>query len=79
MIGSSHHLYNFASTCHDGLYKVIPDKRLSGRSTYINFVHSNKELEEKFKYFKKECVGHYDMILCNDEGSDYHYIYIGGK
>ena len=79
MIGSSHHLYNYASIYHDGLYKVIPDKRLSGKSSYINFVHSDKELEEKFKCFKKEHVGYYDMILCNDEGSDYHYIYIGGK
>ncbi len=74
MIGSSHHLYNNSFPCYDGLYKVIPDKRLSDVITYVNFVHSIKELEEKFKYFKKRHIGHYDMILGNAEGSDYHYI-----
>ena len=79
MIGKSHYLYSYASTCHDGLYKVIPDKRLSGQSVYINFVHSNKELEERFKCFKKVHVGYYDSCLRKDEGSDYHYVYIGVK
>lgn len=78
MMGSRCFYFNNSTDYHDGLREVTLGMRIKGTS-YINFTHSKKELADKFLPFSKKRIGYYDAIIRSDEGSGYHYIYIGQK
>lgn len=79
MMGSKNYYYekiDRITGSEDGLYKVDLGGRLEDE-TYINFIHDEEELIEKFGQFKKEIVGYYDFYM--KEGSSLHYYYVGKK
>lgn len=48
-------------------------------SHYINFTRNKKELEKKFKIFKKKAVGFYDGDYESLNSSLFHYTFLGKK
>lgn len=79
MMGSKNYYYkNIDNTTpiQDGISKVILGGRLEDEA-YINFVDTEEELIEKFNVFEKVLTGYYDFTM--EEGSSFHYYYIGKK
>ena len=78
MVGTQGYYYKFAKPeINDGLQEVVLSGRLN-ETTYINFVESEEQLSKMFEIFKPQVIGYYDMVLPN-EGSSFHYYYIGKK
>jgi len=72
--------YDNSAEYKDGLRKVdfqLP--RFAVKDNYINFVFSKEELEKKFHLFKKRHIGFYDYKYREEEGSEFHWIFIGQK
>ena len=46
---------------------------------YIHFTASSEELVEQFEPFAPLHTGYYDSAISSDEGSGFHYLYIGRK
>jgi len=64
----------------DGLRKVnFKTERISINDYYVNFTKNESDLLEKFNMFKKIHTGYYDAKYREDEGSDFHYTFIGQK
>jgi len=64
----------------DGLMKVnFSTTRLNVRDRFINFTEDEEDLLNKFKMFRKVHIGYYDAKYREDEGSDFHYTFIGIK
>lgn len=79
MMGSQNYYYNlidYKVKPQDGLNKVQLGGRLEDEA-YINFVESEEELVKKFGIFNKVLTGYYDFSM--EEGSSYHYYFIGQK
>ena len=51
--------------------------RLKTRDYYMTFTASEEDLIRKFSMFKKRHVGYYDACYREDEGSEFHWIFIG--
>lgn len=81
MMGAkSARFYQNSIDCGDGLRKVdFETKRMKVKDYYVSFVQDEAELLEKFGMFTKIHIGYYDMALQEDEGSDFHYTFIGKK
>lgn len=81
MMGSSAYYYQYAQAAHDGLYEVnFPaDHRLNLSHYYMKFVHSKAEMESLFQRFEKQHLGYYDAQIRDDEGSEFHYTFLGQK
>ena len=64
----------------DGLRKVdFSTTRLNVRDYFVNFTENKEDLLNKFKMFRKAHIGYYDSKYREDEGSDFHYTFIGIK
>jgi cyclopropane fatty-acyl-phospholipid synthase-like methyltransferase len=81
MMGTKCELFYKNSVEHkDGMRKVaFKNARMEVDDYYVNFTESKEDLLEKFKLFKPVHVGYYDACYREDEGSDFHYIFIGQK
>lgn len=80
MMGTKHWFYNHATACNDGLHKIeIKTKRVNVQDYYLSFVHSEQEMLERFSLFKRIHLGYYDCNYREDEGSDFHYTFVGQK
>jgi len=80
MMGTRHYMYQHSKDHIDGLRRVeyqLP--RLSVKDYYVNFTRSEEELLDKFSIFEKIHVGFYDAKYREDEGSTFHYTYVGRK
>lgn len=72
--------YDNSTECDDGINLVkFNNTRLDVDEYYVNFTEDENDLINKFKLFKKEHVGFYDSKYREDEGTDFHYIFIGKK
>lgn len=64
----------------DGLRKVdFSTSRLQVKDYFMNFTENEENLLKKFEMFKKIHIGYYDAKYREDEGSDFHYTFIGQK
>ena len=73
-------VYNSSTEFEDGIRRVnISTQRLKVNNMFINFTENEKDLLSKFPMFKKIHVGYYDAQYREDEGSDFHYTFIGQK
>ena len=80
MMGTKSQFYKHSREAEDGLSLVELDySRFSVRDYYLNFTKSEEELVSKFGMFEKIHVGYYDFSFREDEGSNFHYTYIGKK
>ncbi|KAB2952942.1 hypothetical protein F9B85_06640 [Heliorestis acidaminivorans] len=57
----------------------ISTPRLNVKDYYVNFTETKEELIDKFSMFNKVHVGYYDAMYREDEGSDFHWTFIGQK
>jgi len=64
----------------EGLRKVdFSTTRLQVKDYFVNFTENEGDLLKKFEMFKKIHIGYYDAKYREDEGSDFHYTFIGQK
>ena len=80
MVGTKCWYYDHSKEDVDGLRNVsISNGRLNFTNYFVNFTHSEQHLLEKFHLFEKIHVGYYDSRFSENEGSDFHYTFIGRK
>lgn len=80
MMGTKCWFYDYSIDAGEGLRKVeITTERLSIRDYYVNFIDSKEELINKFHMFNKVHAGYYDDFYREDEGSNFHWTFIGQK
>lgn len=78
MMGTQNYYYKIANPeINDGLQEVTLSGRLN-ETTYINFVDSEDQLSKMFDIFESQATGFYEMTL-PEEGSTFHYYYVGKK
>jgi len=80
MMGVRHYYYQYSEEYQDGLRKVefnLP--RLQLKNYFVNFTLSEEQLLEKFGLFRRYHVGYYDAKYREDEGSSFHYTFVGQK
>lgn len=64
----------------DGLRKVdFSTGRLQVKDYFVNFTEDERDLAEKFKMFRSVHIGYYDECYRDEEGSGFHYTFIGAK
>ena len=76
MMGTNNHYWQKAKNAENGLSKVTLTGRLD-ETTYINFIHSESDLKDRFSQFTPEYLGYYDSS--SREGSTFHYQFLGKK
>lgn len=80
MMGPRNYYYKHSVARGGGLREVRFSKpRLKVSNYFVNFTRSPKDLLRKFRMFKKVHVGYYDALYREDEGSDFHYTFVGRK
>ena len=64
----------------DGLYNVnFKYPRISAKNYYMSFIHSKKDLINKFKIFEKKHVGFYMQQYREEEPITQHHTFVGKK
>lgn len=72
--------YNNSVEYEDGLRKVeFSTSRIQLKNYFVNFTEDENDLLQKFNMFKKIHVGYYDDKFREDEGTSFHYTFIGQK
>lgn len=81
MMGTRSHYFQHALPTENGLYEVrFPENhRLQVKDYYMQFVESEIQLQTIFKRFKRVHIGYYDACLREDEGSEFHFTFLGQK
>lgn len=81
MMGTRCYYYQHSRPAQDGLREVVfpPEHRLQVSDYFVRFTESPDDLQRIFHRFEKRHIGYYDTWLREDEGSEFHYIYIGQK
>lgn len=80
MIGTKCWYYENSVDAGNGLREVrFQRPRVSVDRYFIQFTSSEEDLLAKFHLFEKVHVGYYDACYHEDEGSDFHYFFIGRK
>lgn len=80
MMGTRCWFYDHSTDAGDGLRRVeISTARVQVRDYFVNFTASEDELRSKFAMFEPLHVGYYDARYREDEGSDFHYLFVGRK
>lgn len=80
MMGSQSHYFEHSTPFKDGLRAVnYSNSRKTVKNYYVNFTYSKAQLLDTFKLFNKKHIGYYDAVFREDEGSEFHYTFIGQK
>ena len=80
MMGRGCWYYEHSTEYGDGLRKVaFQTERINLDNYFVNFTDSEEDLLDKFDMFQKIYVGLYDAQYREDEGSDFHYTFLGQK
>lgn len=78
MMGTKCWYYKHSQPCDNGMRVVdFKTSRLECHDYYVTFTESEEDLIHMFSMFKKLHVGYYDACYREDEGSDFHWIFIG--
>jgi len=79
MMGTKAYFSKYATAAEDGLSAInFSNDRITYRDLYVNLTKDEADLEEKFSIFKKIYIGYYDRNYRN-EGSEFHYTFVGQK
>jgi SAM-dependent methyltransferase len=79
MIGTTHYYYSHVTAdLGDGLKEVSLKGRLND-TTYIRFFESQDEVVERLAQFEKISIGWYANHIDEEEGTGFHYLFIGRK
>lgn len=81
MMGTRSHYFQHAQPKEDGLHEVcFPENhRLQVKDYFMQFVESETQLQTIFQRFKRIHIGYYDASLREDEGSEFHFTFLGQK
>jgi cyclopropane fatty-acyl-phospholipid synthase-like methyltransferase len=72
--------YDNSVEAEDGLRKVdFSTGRVEAKDYYVNFTENEEDLVKKFELFKPIHIGHYEDKIRQDEGTSFHYTFIGQK
>ena len=78
MMGTKCWYYENSKPCDNGMRVVnIHSPRLNASDYYVTFTETKEDLLEKFSMFKKLHIGFYDACYREDEGSDFHWTFVG--
>ena len=78
MMGTKCWYYEHSRPCSNGMRVVdFKTSRQECHDYYVTFTESEEDLIRKFSMFKKRHVGYYDACYREDEGSDFHWTFIG--
>ncbi len=78
MMGTKCWYYDHSKEYRDGLREVsLNTERLKIKNYFVNFVSSENDLQKKFGMFKKVHIGYYDANYIENEGSDFHWTFVG--
>lgn len=81
MMGTRSYYYQHSKPARDGLRELTfpPEHRLQVSDYYLKFVADEAELQQLFSRFEKVQIGYYDACYREDEGSEFHYTFLGRK
>lgn len=79
MMGTQCFFYEHSKATGNGMRKVSLDGRVFMRDYFVNFTTSRENLLNKFHMFEPVQVGYYDFIFREDEGSMFHWTFVGRK
>jgi cyclopropane fatty-acyl-phospholipid synthase-like methyltransferase len=81
MMGTKSHYFKHAQLSGENLYEVrFPENhRLQVRDYFMQFVESESQLVSIFHKFNRIQIGYYDASYREDEGSEFHYTFLGQK
>ena len=80
MMGNKCYYYNYSKEYEDGLRVVnFKNDRIDISNYYVNFTYGEEDLLKKLCMFKRIHVGYYDQFIREDEGSYFHYTFVGQK
>ena len=83
MMGVQSSFFEDSKPYKDGLRLIDTKskrKKKKGKGvSYVNFTESEEELIKKFHMFKPVHIGFYDFKIRSDEGTSFHYNFVGQK
>ena len=78
MMGTKMWYYQHSTEAGDGLRNVsFETERLKVKDYFVNFTRDEEDLKRKFHLFRPVHMGYYDAHYRADEGSDFHYTFVG--
>ncbi|MCC6221290.1 MAG: class I SAM-dependent methyltransferase [Deltaproteobacteria bacterium] len=78
MMGTKNWFFDHSLDVGNGISRVELINRQNNVS-FINFTSSEEDLINKFRIFEPLHIGYYDCIIRSDEGSNFHYLFVGKK
>lgn len=80
MMGERNWYFANSTPAEGGLRRVEFDSpRLKVKDYFVNFTRDEADLRSRFPMFEPLHVGYYDACYREDEGSDFHYTFVGRK
>ena len=80
MIGpKSYYFRHVSHIVNDDFHEVILDNGRLKETTYINFTMDENHMLKRFSMFEKIQLGFYSSCIVEQDGSDFHYLFIGRK
>jgi SAM-dependent methyltransferase len=81
MMGTRCYYYKYTQPYEQGLrtLRFPPNHRLQVTDYFLRFVDSESDLLRIFNMFDKKHLGYYDAQIREDEGSEFHYTFLGQK
>jgi SAM-dependent methyltransferase len=80
MMGERNWFFNYSTPVGNGLHRVEFDTpRLKVKDYYVNFTRDEAQLRNRFPMFEPLHIGYYDACYREDEGSDFHFTFVGRR
>ncbi|ARN85051.1 class I SAM-dependent methyltransferase [Candidatus Nucleicultrix amoebiphila] len=81
MMGISHGYFEFSKEHEDGLRQITFNTKrgYSLEQYFVNFTQNKEHLIDKLSAFKPVHIGYYDEKYREDEGSGFHWTFVGQK
>jgi SAM-dependent methyltransferase len=72
--------YDNSEPSGNGMRRVnFGEGRFAGKVHFINFIEDLDHLKSTFHMFEPYSIGHYSMMLLDDEDTGFHWVFIGRK
>lgn len=80
MMGERNWYFANSMPAHGGLRRVeINTPRLKFKDYFVNFTRDEEHLKTQFPMFEPLHIGYYDANYREDEGSDFHFTFVGRR
>lgn len=80
MMGPNNWYYAKSTPSEGGMRRVeFSTPRLTVKDYYVNFTRDEAHLKQRFGMFEPLHIGYYDACYREDEGSDFHFTFVGRR